>query len=189
MKTAAIVLAAGKGSRMKADRPKQYLLLKEKPILYYSLKAFEESCIDEIVLVVGQGEMDYCQKEIVDKYELAKCSYGTPFYHLDICDNKSEYFQITEGLKILTSNNSLVFENGRLYFNGVCPLEPDLYDSYNCSGIFTKDIIEKAKFELFETDDDSNNHDDEDRFLILNKSEFKVILDELQNYYDMMEDN
>ena len=66
MKTAAIVLAAGKGSRMQADRPKQYLLLKEKPVLYYSLKAFEESSMDEVVLVVGEGEVEYCQKEIVD---------------------------------------------------------------------------------------------------------------------------
>ena len=48
---AAIVLAAGKGSRMKCDVPKQYLSLKGKPVLYYALKAFEESFIDEIVLV------------------------------------------------------------------------------------------------------------------------------------------
>ena len=42
-RTAAIVLAAGRGSRMQSKIQKQYLLLKEKPVLYYSLKAFEES--------------------------------------------------------------------------------------------------------------------------------------------------
>ena len=42
---AAIVLAAGKGSRMKCNVPKQYLSLKGKPVLYYALKAFEESFI------------------------------------------------------------------------------------------------------------------------------------------------
>ena len=124
--------------------------------------------------------------KIVDKYGLAKCSYGTPFYHLDICGANDEYFQITEGIKILTSNTHYILNNGEAYFNGVCPLEPDLYDSYNCSGVFTKDMVEKTKFELFETDDDSNNYDDEDRFLILDKNEFKIILDELQGYYDMM---
>ena len=55
---AAIVLAAGKGSRMKSDVPKQYLSLKGKPVLYYALKAFEDSFIDEIVLVTGVGQED-----------------------------------------------------------------------------------------------------------------------------------
>ena len=50
---AAIVLAAGKGSRMKSDVPKQYLSLNGKPVLYYALKAFEDSFIDEIVEQYG----------------------------------------------------------------------------------------------------------------------------------------
>lgn len=71
---AAIVLAAGQGVRMRADMPKQYLLLDGKPILYYSLQAFEDSEVDEVVLVVGKGEEEYCQKEIVEKYGLQKVS-------------------------------------------------------------------------------------------------------------------
>lgn len=72
--TIAIVLAAGQGKRMNADRPKQYLLVKEKPILYYTLKAFEESFVDEIVLVTGQGEEEYCQKNFVQEYNFQKVS-------------------------------------------------------------------------------------------------------------------
>ena len=72
---AAIVLAAGKGSRMKCDVPKQYLSLKGKPVLYYALKAFEESFIDEIVLVTGVGQEEYCQKEIVEHYGFQKVSH------------------------------------------------------------------------------------------------------------------
>lgn len=71
-KTAAIVLAAGKGSRMKSEIHKQYLLLQEKPILFYSLSAFEKSFVDEIVLVTGKEEIGYCQKEIVEKYHFKK---------------------------------------------------------------------------------------------------------------------
>ena len=122
--------------------------------------------------------------KIVDKYDLAKCSYGTPFYNLDECGNG--YFQVREGLKILTSNTLYSHTGNKPMFNGVCPLEPDIYDEENCCGLFTKEMAENVKFELFETDDDSNNYDDEDRFLILDKKEFKIILDELQNYYDMM---
>ena len=50
-KTAAVVLAAGKGKRMNSDIPKQYMMLRGKPVIYYALKAFEDSFIDEIILV------------------------------------------------------------------------------------------------------------------------------------------
>ena len=92
MKTAAIVLAAGKGSRMQAERPKQYLLLKEKPVLYYSLKAFEDSCIDEVVLVVGEGEVEYCRREIIEKYNFKKVTAITE-------GGKERYHSVYEGLK------------------------------------------------------------------------------------------
>ena len=71
-KYVAVVLAGGSGKRMNASVHKQYLLIKEKPVLYYSLKAFEESAVDEIVLVVGAGEIDYCRQEIVEKYGFKK---------------------------------------------------------------------------------------------------------------------
>lgn len=109
MKTAAIVLAAGKGSRMQADRPKQYLLLKEKPVLYYSLKAFEESSMDEVVLVVGEGEVEYCQKEIVDAYKFKKVTAiiegGKERYHSvynglkEMCKNGVDYVFIHDGAR------------------------------------------------------------------------------------------
>lgn len=71
-KTAAIVLAAGQGKRMKSKVAKQYLLLLDKPILYYALQTFEKSFIDEIILVTGSGEEEYCRKEIVEKYGFRK---------------------------------------------------------------------------------------------------------------------
>lgn len=71
-KVTAIVLAAGQGKRMESTVHKQYLLLKDKPVLYYSLKAFEDSQVDDIVLVVGKGEQEFCQKEILDKYNFHK---------------------------------------------------------------------------------------------------------------------
>ena len=45
----AIVLAAGKGSRMKSDKAKQFVDINSKPLLYYSLKVFDASVVDEIV--------------------------------------------------------------------------------------------------------------------------------------------
>lgn len=82
----AIVLAAGQGKRMGTKVHKQYLELKGKPVLYYSLKAFEESSvIDEIFLVAGAGEEEYCRQEIVRKYNITKVSKilagGAERYH------------------------------------------------------------------------------------------------------------
>jgi 2-C-methyl-D-erythritol 4-phosphate cytidylyltransferase len=72
MKTVAIVLAAGTGSRMQADVKKQYMELGGKPLIYYSIKAFEESVIDDIVLVVSRGDVEYVKNEIVAKYGFDK---------------------------------------------------------------------------------------------------------------------
>lgn len=72
MKHVAIVLAAGKGSRMKSDIPKQFLKIQEKPVLYYSLKTLEESFIDEVILVTGAELVTYCREEIVERYGFRK---------------------------------------------------------------------------------------------------------------------
>ena len=68
----AIVLAAGQGKRMNTKVHKQYLLIEDRPVLYYSLRAMEDSFIDDIVLVVGKGEEEYCRREILEKYHFTK---------------------------------------------------------------------------------------------------------------------
>lgn len=72
-KIVAVVLAAGQGKRMNTSVAKQFLHLKEKPILYYSLNAFQKtSSIDEIVLVASKDQLEYCKNEIVGLYQLDK---------------------------------------------------------------------------------------------------------------------
>ena len=69
----AIVLAAGQGRRMGTKVQKQYLEIEGKPVLYYSLAAFERSeIIDDVILVVGEEQTEYCRKEIVEKYHFTK---------------------------------------------------------------------------------------------------------------------
>ena len=71
-KVTAIVLAAGKGSRMQMDIPKQFLEVEGRPILYYSLCAFAQSTVDNIILVTRQEDIEYCRKEIVARYQIGK---------------------------------------------------------------------------------------------------------------------
>ncbi|GMQ63155.1 2-C-methyl-D-erythritol 4-phosphate cytidylyltransferase [Vallitalea maricola] len=68
-----IIPAAGKGKRMKHDKSKQYIEIDGKPILAYTIDAFEKCDeIQNIILVVGKEEVDYCRKEIVEKYKFQK---------------------------------------------------------------------------------------------------------------------
>ncbi len=73
VKIKAIIVAAGKGKRMEANKSKQYILLRNKPVLTYTLEVFQ-NCkeIDEIILVVGSNELEFCRESIVKSYGLTK---------------------------------------------------------------------------------------------------------------------
>jgi 2-C-methyl-D-erythritol 4-phosphate cytidylyltransferase len=102
MKTTAIVLAAGSGSRMKSAVKKQYLEVDTKPLVYYALRAFEDSVADDIVLVVSPGDSDYCREEIVDKYSFSKVR--------KITEGGSErYDSVCEGLRACSPDTDYVF--------------------------------------------------------------------------------
>ena len=82
-RTAAIVLAAGQGKRMKSKIQKQFLLLEEKPVIWYALHAFEESRVDD---VVGK--------------------YGFSKVRAIVAGGKERYHSVYEGLKALGSQLS-----------------------------------------------------------------------------------
>lgn len=104
-KCIAIVLAAGQGKRMNANVPKQFLLIKDKPVLYYSLKIFEESFVDEIVLVTGEGDIEYCQKEIVNKYGFHKVSRI-------VAGGAERYHSVYEGIKAAGNCDYIFIHDG-----------------------------------------------------------------------------
>lgn len=105
IKTAAIVLAGGKGSRMGSDTPKQYIELNGYPIIYYSLKVFEESCVDEIVLVCQSGDEEYCRENIVNKYDFTKVS------HI-VAGGKERYNSVANGLFALSDCDIVFIHDG-----------------------------------------------------------------------------
>lgn len=68
MKKYAIIVAGGSGTRMGSTIPKQFLLLKEKPILYYTLKTFLEAYDDLQLILVLPVEYTDMGREIIDAY-------------------------------------------------------------------------------------------------------------------------
>lgn len=130
----AIVLAGGRGSRMNSAVPKQYLMLRNRPVLSYSLECMENSDIDAVVLVCGQGDEEYCRHNIVEKYNYTKvCSItagGAERYdsvynglveieRLGIAD-ESSYVYIHDGARPCIDKELLgeCFDNVRKY--GAC---------------------------------------------------------------------
>ena len=72
MKNIAIILSGGVGKRMNLDIPKQYMEIEGKPLLYYTIKAFQESFIDHIILVCGKDDIENCKSEYITKYGFNK---------------------------------------------------------------------------------------------------------------------
>ena len=68
MKKIAIIVAGGSGSQMGSQLPKQFILLREKPVLYYTLKAFLDSYDDMQVILVLPGDYIEMGREIIDAW-------------------------------------------------------------------------------------------------------------------------
>lgn len=67
----AIILAGGKGKRMGSAISKQFIDIKGKPIIYYTLKKFSKNKkIDNIIVVLPEDEVKYFKENILKKYEL-----------------------------------------------------------------------------------------------------------------------
>lgn len=137
----AIVLAAGSGKRMGTKVHKQYLLMGGKPVLYYSLRAFEDSKrIDEIILVCGAGEEDYCRKEIVEKYGISKARKIIP-------GGAERYNSVWNGLKETKEGYVYIHDGARPFVD-----EEIIERAYECvsehhacvAGMPSKDTVKIA---------------------------------------------
>ena len=137
----AIVLAAGSGKRMGTKVHKQYLLMGGKPVLYYSLRAFEDSKrIDEIILVCGAGEEDYCRKEIVEKYGISKARKIIP-------GGAERYDSVWNGLKETKEGYVYIHDGARPFVD-----EEIIERAYECvseqhacvAGMPSKDTVKIA---------------------------------------------
>ena len=91
----AVVLAAGRGTRMGTQTAKQYLELQGRPILVYALEVFEQSAVvDDILLMTDKDHVEYCKKEICEKYGIKKVSAVAP-------GGKERYESVWKALCIL----------------------------------------------------------------------------------------
>jgi len=102
MKSAAVIVSAGKGHRFAGEKKKQFSLLAGRPVLCHTLDKFE-TCpsIDSIQLVVGHEDLDYTLKEIVEAYRYKKVSKIVP-------GGKVRQESVKNGIETLPSDTDIV---------------------------------------------------------------------------------
>ncbi len=101
----AIVLAAGRGRRMGSRIQKQYMQLAGQPLICHALRAFEQSPVDDIILVCGPGEEEYCRRGIVDAYGFAKVRAVIP-------GGAERYDSVYAGLKAASGCDYVLIHDG-----------------------------------------------------------------------------
>lgn len=121
----AIIVAGGTGNRMGGKLPKQFMLLKGKPVLYYTIKTFLESYNDlQVILVLPVDYIDTGQ-EIIDAYfekERIKITAG----------GDSRFQSVKNGL-MLVKSEAIIF----------------VHDGVRC--LLTKDLIYRCYKQAVET--------------------------------------
>lgn len=120
----AVIVAGGAGTRMGSTTPKQFLLLNDKPVLYYTLKTFLEAFEDlKIILVLPEDYTDL-GREIIDAYfdysRIQLASGGETRFHsvkngLQLVDKDSIVF-VHDAVRCLVTTDLIhrCFENALL---------------------------------------------------------------------------
>lgn len=100
MQKYAIIVAGGSGTRMGTSVPKQFILLRDKPILWYTLNAFIEAYDDiQIVLVLPEAHLEKGQA-------IAK---EFPFSRIKITTGGPTRFHSVKNGLMMVDTHSLVF--------------------------------------------------------------------------------
>lgn len=133
-KCTAVIVAAGSGRRMGGKVSKQFLELKGRPLLAYTLDVFQNSQrIDEIILVVGKDTTDYVRENIVEKYGYTKVSrlviggaerYESVYAGLLACVD-ADYVFIHDGVRPFVTGDIIErgYQTARQYGTAVCAVQ------------------------------------------------------------------
>lgn len=115
VKTSAIIVASGVGSRMKTDIPKQFLEVFGKPIIAYTINAISNCTnVDEIVVVTLPDYIVFCN-DVVNEFNFKKVSKI-------ICGGSTRQESVRNGLLELSDDTDVV-----VIHDGARPLvEPDI---------------------------------------------------------------
>ena len=162
MKTTAIVLAAGSGSRMKSNVRKQYMEIMGKPLLLYSLEEFENSFIDEIILVLPAEDIQHIKENIIEPAGFSKIkavvSGGSTRYHsvrfgLEAASEDTEAVFIHAGARPFVSGDILDRALNAVKEFGACVVGMPVKDTIKLSDEngFAETTVDRARNWMIQT--------------------------------------
>ena len=105
MKTYAVIVAGGAGKRMGSALPKQFLLLKNKPVLYYTIDAFLKAVPGIHVIIVLPEEHLELGKEIVDGF------FDEQQIQLTV-GGETRFHSVQNGLKLINEESIIFVHDG-----------------------------------------------------------------------------
>jgi len=123
VKNLAVIVAGGKGLRMKSSQKKQYLSLDGIPVLVRTIMAFDShQRIDDIILVVPKTDISYCRDTLIAKIALGPL-------HL-VAGGITRQDSVTKGLAMAESLCADIKSSFVLVHDGVRPfVDPALVDT------------------------------------------------------------
>ena len=105
MKKFAVIVAGGSGLRMGAASPKQFLLLKGKPLLRHTIDAFLDAYHDmQVIVVLPEAYLEFGNSiiaDIVDKARVKTTSGGSTRFH-----------SVQNGLKLINETSIIFVHDG-----------------------------------------------------------------------------
>lgn len=93
-KYAVIIVGGGHGSRMESDIPKQFMLLKERPVLMHTIEAFYRSELNPQIIVVLHIDFHVYWEEACKKYH-----FDIP--HQLVKGGNERFYSVKNGLKAI----------------------------------------------------------------------------------------
>ncbi|MBC7509706.1 MAG: 2-C-methyl-D-erythritol 4-phosphate cytidylyltransferase, partial [Ferruginibacter sp.] len=102
MKKFAIIVAGGSGIRMNNSTPKQFLLLKNKPVLFYAIDTFLKTYADCKIILVLPEEHIAVGQEIIDAF--------FDYKSIEIViGGRTRFHSVQNGLAMVNEEDSVIF--------------------------------------------------------------------------------
>lgn len=156
-KVAAIIVAGGSGKRMGMAIKKQYILLEEKEVLAHTIEAFNNcTFIDEIIVVVGEEEIEATRENIIRKYGYTKVKkvvaggkerQDSVYNGLINTDDQSKYVMIHDGARPFITKETISKALEVVKQNKACVVAVPVKDTIKVVNNTSKEIEHTPKRE------------------------------------------
>lgn len=155
----AIIVAGGKGTRMGTDVPKQFLLIKNKPVLFYSIDTFLKAYNDVQLILVLPEEYISIGQEIVDGYfdnnRIQLINGGRTRFHsvqngLSLIERESIIF-VHDGVRCLLTTSLIHRTYEAAYEFGTCVPATVCKDSIRLIGVNDSTALDRNAVRLVQT--------------------------------------